>query len=178
MTSLRFRLAQRDDIGPALALIESAFRGDSARRGWSHEADLLGGQRTDATAIAEIIADPAKTLLLAERNEQFVGCVLVTDLGARNGAHCAYFGMLTVSPLLQGAGLGKRLLAEAERHARSFGAAAMEMGVIKQRTELIDWYHRRGYRVTSREEPFPLDDPRYGIPKRRDLVFVIMERAL
>ncbi len=172
-------MAQASDVAAAHALVESAFRGDSAKTGWTHEADLLGGQRTDAEALAAIVADPAQALILAERDEALCGCVLVADKGRREHGRVAYLGMLTVSPLLQGGGLGRLLVVEAERRAReSFGATIMEMTVIKQRTELVDWYLRRGYAQTGREEPFPLDDPRFGIPKTRELVFVVMAKTL
>jgi GNAT superfamily N-acetyltransferase len=172
---LRFRIATDRDIEPARALIESGYRGESAKRGWTHEADLLGGQRTDVEALAEIVADPAQTLILAEESGALVGCVLVADKGAR----VAYLGLLTVSPILQGGGLGRALVGEAERYAREeLGADAMEMTVIKRRQELVDWYLRRGYALTGREAPFPLDDPRFGIPRTRDLVFVVLAKAL
>lgn len=177
MTSA-FRAAGEADIAAAHALIESAYRGESAKRGWTHEADLLGGQRTDLQALHEIIADERQTLLLAEENGAFVGCVLVVDKGERAGAHIGYLGMLTVAPGLQGGGLGRRLLAAAEAHARGFGAHVMEMTVIESRSELIDWYVRRGYHDTGRREPFPLDDPRFGLPKTRDLAFIVMAKAL
>jgi ribosomal protein S18 acetylase RimI-like enzyme len=172
------RAATTADIPAAHALIESAYRGDSAKRGWTHEADLLGGQRTDEAALASILADPKQTLLLAEQDGALVGCVLVADKGQRAAARVSYLGMLTVSPDLQGGGLGRELLAAAEAHARGFGADVMEMTVIKSRRELIDWYVRRGYHDTGREEPFPLDDPRFGLPKTRDLVFVVLAKRL
>jgi predicted N-acetyltransferase YhbS len=172
------RPATAADIPALHALIEGAYRGDSAKQGWTHEADLLGGQRTDREALAEIVADPKQTLLVAERDGALTGCVLVKDLGVRDGARVAYLGMLTVRPDLQAAGLGRALLAAAETHARGFGAEIMELTVIKSRTELIPWYIRRGYALTGREEPFPIDDPRFGLPKTRDLVFVVMGKRL
>ena len=169
-----FRPAAPADIVALHALIESAYRGESARRGWTHEADLLGGQRTDRDALAAMIADPRQTLILAEEAGALVGCVLVADKHGRG-----YLGLLTVSPALQGGGLGRQLIAEAERHARDgLGAAFMEMTVIKQRRELIDWYVRCGYADTGREEPFPLDDVRFGEPRTRALVFVVLEKRL
>lgn len=176
---LTFRAATRADISRAHSLIEGGYRGDSARRGWTHEADLLGGQRTDHEALAQIIADPKQTLLLAVSGDELAGCVLVVDKGMRDGARIAYLGMLTVDPPLQGVGLGRRLISEAERYARQrIGADVMEMTVIRQRRELIDWYLRRGYVLTGREEPFPLDDPRFGVPKNRDLAFVVLAKHL
>jgi len=172
------RVATVADIPALHALIESAYRGDSAKRGWTHEADLLGGQRTDREALAEIVADPKQALLVGKRHGAPIGCVLVKDLGLRNDGRIAYLGMLTVRPDLQAAGLGRALLAAAEAHARNIDAEIMEMTVIKRRPELIAWYERRGYALTGREEPFPLDDSRFGLPKTRDLVFVVLSKQL
>lgn len=174
-----FRVATEADLAAVHKLIESGYRGESAKQGWTHEADLLGGQRTDAEALMQLIRDPAQTLLLAEDSSALVGCVQVSNKGTRDGARIGYLGMLTVSPRLQGGGLGRALIEQAERHARTaFDAHIMEMTVIKQRQELIDWYLRRGYALTGREEPFPLDDPRFGLPKTRDLVFVVLAKHL
>jgi len=173
------RPATPTDIPALHALVEAGYRGDSAKQGWTHEADLLGGQRTDTAALAEMIADPDQTILLAADDDgALVGCVLVADEGERGDQRIAYLGMLTVNPTLQGGGLGRQLIAAAESYARTFGAHAMEMTVIKQRRELIDWYIRRGYADTGREEPFPLDDPTFGIPKTRDLVFVVLAKPI
>ncbi|MDX2277127.1 MAG: GNAT family N-acetyltransferase [Hyphomonadaceae bacterium] len=172
---MQLRTALPADIPALHALIESAFRGESAKRGWTHEADLLGGQRTDPETLAEVFGDPRQTMLLAETDAALIGCVNVTDLGEGVG----YLGMLTVSPDLQGGGLGRKLVAAAEAHARDvLGARVMEMSVIKQRTELIAWYLRQGYADTGREKPFPLDDPRFGLPKTRELKFVVLAKTL
>ncbi len=160
---------------PALhALVERAYRGDSAKVGWTHEADLLGGQRTDLAALQEMIADPDQHLLLAVADGALVGCVSV----ARKANGRGYLGLLTVEPDQQAAGLGRRLIAAAEDCGRGFGAAVMEMTVIASRCELIAYYERRGYALTGERRPFPLEDPRFGLPKTRDLEFVVLERAL
>ncbi len=87
--------------------------------------------------------------------------------------------MLTVRPDLQGAGVGRRLLDEAEQFARRrFAATTIEMTVIDLRTELIDWYRRRGYEPTGETRPFPYGDARFGLPRRDDLRFVVLRRAL
>lgn len=169
-----FRPAEPADIPALHALIERAYRGESAKRGWTHEADLLGGQRTDPEAIAEIISDPKQIVLLAERDGFLVGCVQVVN----RGGGVAYLGLLTVDPGRQASGLGRALINSAEQHARESGASTMEMSVIRQRSELIEWYNRRGYTLTGREAPFPLDDPRFGLPKTRDLAFVILAKRL
>lgn len=175
MTDVVFRAATADDVAALHRLIESAYRGETAKAGWTHEADLLGGQRTDEAELADILADPARVLLVAEAAGEPVGCVQVADLGAG----LAYLGMLTVRPTLQSGGLGRRLLDAAEAVARDrFAAARMEMTVIRQRPELIAWYERRGYAPTGETRPFPLDDERFGLPHRRDLEFVVLEKKL
>ena len=63
------------DVSALHALVESAYRGDSARRGWSHEADLLDGQRTDQAALAAMVADPAQHLLVFRDNDRLRACV-------------------------------------------------------------------------------------------------------
>jgi GNAT superfamily N-acetyltransferase len=176
---MNLRAATPNDIAALHALVEAGYRGDSAKQGWTHEADLLGGQRTDAAALAEVIADPEQTILLAEADDAaLLGCVLIADEGERDGRRIAYLGMLTVSPTRQNSGLGRQIIAAAESYAQTFGAHVMEMTVIKQRRELIDWYVRRGYADTGREEPFPFDDERFGLPKTRDLVFVVLAKPL
>jgi len=167
--------ASRDDLPALHALIESAYRGDSARRGWSHEADLLDGQRTDLAALDAMLADPAQHLLVFRDGDRLRACVALTD----KDAGLAYLGMLTVDPREQGAGLGKLILAAAEDHvADRFGAHRIEMTVITQRGELIAWYERRGYLQTGERRPFPADDLRFGRPKRDDLEFVVLEKRL
>ncbi len=160
---------------PALhVLIERAYRGDSARRGWTHEADLLGGQRTDLEALEAILADPAQTLLVVEEAGVPVACTLIVD----KGGGLAYLGLITVDPDRQADGIGRRLLDGAEAFAAAHGATRAEMTVIAQRSELIDWYVRRGYRPTGERRPFPDTDPRFGLPKRDDLVFVVLGKNL
>ena len=168
------RMAEVADIERLLPLIHSAYRGDSARRGWTHEADLLDGQRTDLSALEAILADPAETILVAEQDSTLIGCVRVSDLGDGLSS----LGMLAVDPVSQGGGLGQRLIAEAEALARGRSQRRMEMTVIVQRTELIAWYQRRGYQLTGETRPFPATDPRFGIPRRGDLAFVVLEKRL
>lgn len=162
------------DIAALHALVESAYRGNSARRGWSHEADLLDGQRTDPTALQAMIADPDQHLLVFRDNDRLRACVALTD----KGHGLAYLGMLTVDPHHQSGGLGKLILSAAEDHALGFGAERIEMTVIAQRLELIAWYERRGYRATGERRPFPMDDARFGVPRRNDLIFLVLEKKL
>jgi ribosomal protein S18 acetylase RimI-like enzyme len=172
---LSYRHATATDVEAIVQLVESAYRGEGSRAGWTTEADLLDGQRTDAAAVAEMLDPPESTVLLAEDGGQLVGCC---RLERRHRAE-AYFGMFSVQPLQQGEGVGRQLLAEAERIARDdWAATTMIMTVIAQRTELIAWYERRGYHRTGETEPFPYGNERYGVPRRPDLVFAVLTKPL
>ncbi|GHH93382.1 GNAT family N-acetyltransferase [Streptomyces capillispiralis] len=169
-----FRDATEADVDALVALIESAYRGESSRAGWTTEADILQGQRTDPEGVLEVIRSPDSRLLTVEREGRIVACCQLEHRGPH-----AYFGMFAVSPALQGAGLGRTIIAEAERRAReTWGADEMHMTVISVREDLIAWYERRGYRRTGRMTPFPYGDERFGIPQRDDLRFELLVKEL
>jgi|SRR5215217_4837471 len=170
-----FRDATPDDIPALHRLVEMAYRGDASRAGWTTEADLLEGQRTDAQDLALILSDPEQGMLTAWRGDALQGCILI----ARRGEGVGYFGMLSVDPRLQNGGLGRRLVAMAERAmADRFGARRVRISVLPQRTELIGWYERLGYSATGETLPFPYGDERFGLPLRDDLSFIVMEKLL
>ncbi|WP_432507106.1 GNAT family N-acetyltransferase [Kineococcus arenarius] len=175
----RFREAGPADVSAVVALVESAYRGESSRAGWTTEADLLDGRRTDEEGVAAIVADPDAVLLLAERpaggpaDARLLGCCELRRTG-----DAAYFGTFAVRPVLQGGGIGASLLARADAEAvRRWGSAALEMTVIAQRADLIAWYERRGFTATGQRRPFPHGDERFGVPKRDDLEFLVLRRA-
>jgi ribosomal protein S18 acetylase RimI-like enzyme len=169
-----FRPAVQADIPALVALVESAYRGDVSRKGWTTEADLLDGQRIDPAGIAEIIDKAGSRVIVFERDGEMLACCHIE----KQDSAC-YFGMFAVSPALQGGGVGKLAMNEAERAAREdFGCDEMQMTVISIRDELIAWYERRGYRRTGIFKPFPYGDERFGIPKRDDLRFELMKKPL
>ncbi len=171
---LQFRAATSDDIVALVALVTAAYRGEASRAGWTTEADFLDGNRIDADVLRQDIARPRSVVVLAERNGDMLACAHVAE---EDGA--GYFGMFSVRPDLQGGGVGKLLLAEAERIARDdWGLPVMRMTVIDVREELKAVLVRRGYRRTGIHKPFPYGDDRYGIPKRDDLRFEILEKHL
>lgn len=173
-TGLTFRDATDADVDELVELIESAYRGDASRAGWTTEADILQGQRTDPEGVLAVIKSPDGRLLTVEREGRIVACCQLEHRGDH-----AYFGMFAVSPGLQGGGLGKVILAQAERLAReTWGAREMHMTVISVRDDLIAWYERRGYRRTGRTAPFPYGDERFGIPQRDDLEFELLVKEL
>ncbi|MFC6705482.1 GNAT family N-acetyltransferase [Flexivirga alba] len=171
---LVFRKAIPADVPAIVALVESAYRGDSSRAGWTTEADLLRGQRTDAEQIAALLTSPDGVLLVALRDEQVIACCQLQKRGGR-----AYFGLFAVSPQTQGSGIGKQVIAYAERYAATeWSSRHIEMTVIRQRVDLIAFYERRGYRDTGIRSPFPYGDERFGIPQRDDLEFTLLEKDL
>ena len=171
---MNLRPATDADAAAAVALVNSAFRGESSRAGWTTEADFLDGQRIDVDALTTTIATPDNVVLLHEADDALVGCV---HLQRRKDA--CQLGMLTIRPGSQAAGLGRQLLAAAEHWAvRHWSSQSMLMQVIVQRDTLIAWYERRGYRRTGERRPFPYGDPRFGLPRRDDLVFEVLRKPL
>lgn len=147
---LPIRLATPADVPAIHGLIERAYRGDAARTGWTHEADLLRGPRTDAASVAAIVAAPDKAFLVALDGAALIACIEV-DLRGDTG----YLGQLAVDPARQAGGLGRAMLAAGEDRARQHGARVIEMTVVDRRPELIAYYCRRGYAPTGEVRPFP-----------------------
>lgn len=171
---LTFRAATRNDVDPIVALVHSAYRGESSRSGWTTEADLLDGQRTDPDDVLATISATDSVVVLAERNGALVACCHVQHRGPR-----CYFGLFAVDPAHQGAGLGRQVMAYAEELARTrWGCRRMEMTVIRQRTDLIAFYERGGYTDTGQRSAFPYGDERFGLPLRDDLEFTLLEKTL
>ncbi|WP_255947673.1 GNAT family N-acetyltransferase [Streptomyces odontomachi] len=174
--ALLFRDALHSEAEELVALIDSAYRGESGRpgAGWTTEAEFLKGQRTDPQGVLEVIDGTDGRLFVVERDGLIVGCFQLERRG-----DSAYFGMFAVRPALQGAGLGKSVIAEAERYARQeWGAREMQMTVLSVRADLMAWYERRGYRRTGRTSPFPYGDERFGIPQRPGLEFELLVKPL
>ncbi len=159
------------------ALVNASYRGARAERGWTHEAGLLTGQRTNASMVRGLIEEPGGTVLLLceAAGEPPIGCVALAPVTPPT--HWS-LGMLTIDPEQQAGGLGRRLIEAAEDHARRRGAARIEMTVIASRAPLIAWYERRGYCLTGETRPFPYEDERFGQPLRGDIHFVVLEKAL
>jgi ribosomal protein S18 acetylase RimI-like enzyme len=173
---LRIRAAQPADADVLTALIRSAYRGDDSRAGWTSEADLVEGERINAGQVRAMITGAGSLMLVGEDADvsQIVACCQLRN----EGAGLAYFGTFAVSPQTQGAGLGRQLMAEAERLAvSSFGATRLEMTVLAPQDKLIAYYERRGFHPTGETRPFPAD-PTYARPLRDGLYFVVLEKSL
>ena len=171
---MRWRKAILDDAAALEALIESAYRGDASRAGWTTEADLLGGNRTSIDMLLSTLEDDDQTVLACDDADGLLATVTVER---RDGY--GYIGAVSVRPTSQGQGIGRDLLVQAERViGEEWQLERARMTVIAQRPELIDWYARRGYHDTGETAPFPYGDARFGAPQRDDLYFVILEKAL
>jgi len=171
---LQFRRAVASDVSAIVTLVQSAYRGEDSRAGWTTEVDLLDGQRTDPEDVQSCIDRERSAILLGERAGELVACAHIS------GEHgVGYFGMFSVVPALQGAGVGSTMLVEAERIVRvEWHVARMRMSVLDVRVELLSFYERRGYVRTGETMPFPYHNQRFGVPRRGDLRFAVLEKGL
>jgi ribosomal protein S18 acetylase RimI-like enzyme len=173
---VRFRYATANDVAALVDLVTASYRGEVSRQGWTTEADILDGNRIDALLLQADIerADSLVLIAVDVTSGRMLACAHVCVEGG-----AGYFGMFAVRPELQGAGIGRIVLAEAERIVREvFGMTVLRMTVIDVREELICWYERRGYRRTGIKKPFPYGDERFGLPRRPDLQFETLEKRL
>lgn len=174
----QYRLATVRDADSIAALVNSVYRGESGRRSWTTEAELIDGLRIDPTGVHEIIAHENACILVVFPDgepEEIVACVELRHAGSAG----TYLGMLSVSASAQKAGLGSFLLQTAETFARlRFHSPRMFMRVLGCREELLHWYFARGYVRTGQREEYPVDNPRFGRPKVSGLYFDILAKAL
>lgn len=164
--------ATLEDVSTLNTLINSAYRGESSKKGWTTEANLLEGSRTTEKELTETIQDKKNTILKFTENNQIIGCVLLVEKEEK-----LYLGMLTVSPELQNSGIGKKLLKQAEVFASVLGLPKIVMTAISIREELISWYKRHGYLDTGEREPFPIGDTDFAISKQL-LEFIVLEKMI
>lgn len=160
------------DITALSILINSAYRGETSKKGWTTEANLLDGIRTSEEELKEIINAPNHYLLKFTQDEKIIGSVLlIAKLEA------LYLGMLTVSPELQNGGIGKQLLHAAEEQARQLHLPTIQMTVIGIRKELLAWYLRNGYHDTGKREPFPFGEKDKALTAA-SLEFMVLEKKI
>lgn len=159
------------DLEAVAALVNLAYRSEG---GWTHEVGVVDGNRIDAQALADDIAQPQTTILLMREAGDLVGCVRI-DIDPESPG-LAGIGMVAVPPGLQDRGLGRRLLAAAEAFALRHGARRAELTVVSVRAALIAWYERQGYRRTGVTKPFHVDG-RFGRP-RQPLELAVLEKPL
>jgi ribosomal protein S18 acetylase RimI-like enzyme len=189
-----FRDATLSDVWAVVDLVQSAYRGEASRDGWTTEADLLDGSRIDPDTVREVVSAPRSVVMLAYQRpalhrmtsadrcdmdaaavDELSACCQLADEGKGTG----YFGLFAVRPNRQGTGIGRAVLTEAERRAvTEWQCSTLRMLVIRQRTDLIAWYTRLGFGPTGGTSPFPYGDERFGRPKRPDLEFIELSKPL
>ena len=151
MENISVRKAATEDAGVIVALVNAAYRPTPGSEGWTHEADLVTGSRIDLGQLLRVLE--SSTVLVAVRESQLVGCVQIQATGRES-----HIGMLAVLPSAQTAGLGKKLLVEAECYAKSnFGAERFVLLVVAGRRDLINFYVRRGYEETGEFQAYPIE---------------------
>ena len=171
MPATAISAATINDIPDLHVLVNGAYRGDHSRKGWTTEADLLGGIRTDFDNLLTMLTHPSAVILKYESTGSLLGCVYLEQKKSE-----LYLGMLSVAPEAQAQGIGKKLLTAAEQRATALGCTAITIVVIPLRTELVAWYQRRGYAATGEIRPFP-NDPRFGLPTQ-PLSLMVMTKPI
>jgi len=170
---LKFRFATQTDVAPVVALVNRAYRGHNSVLGWTHEAHLLEGERLSSKQLGMQLQDADALMLLAEKGNVLKGCMMLS-----HSAEKTYLGTFAVSPEVQGKGVGRAMLQQAEVIAgQQWGVQRLEMVVISQRQDLIAYYQRRGYFLSGDETDFPLD-LEVGIPKKERLTLTTLVKLL
>lgn len=167
------KIASTADLAAITDLLNSGYRGERSKEGWTHEEHLIAGEvRTTEESLKKVIEQP-NSILLKYINEEgeIIGCVNLQQHNNR-----IYLGMLCVSPKLQGGGVGKQLLKTAEEYAHQWQCRSIYMTVISVRQELVDWYKRHGYKDTGERIPFK-EDPLTG-KHLQPLEFMVMEKEV
>ena len=174
-----FKKIEIEDYVEVVHLVNSSYRGDSSQQGWTTEALYLDGQRTDHEMLLGELKDPNKTLLIlrTEGSSEIIGTVMLEKMKEEKEVSF-YLGMLTIKPDLQNKGLGKWMMTEAEAFAKNSGGVKIILGVLNPRVELMSWYERRGYARNGQREDFPYGEEKFGIPKIKDLHFVMFEKTI
>ncbi|MBC8047168.1 MAG: GNAT family N-acetyltransferase [Fimbriimonadaceae bacterium] len=172
-SSPHISIATIKDIPAIKDLLNSAYRGDVSKKGWTTEAHLIAGDiRTDENMLREVMEQMGSVFLkYVDDEEQMTACVNLQQHGNK-----IYLGMFSVSPQLQGGGMGKQILIAAEEYAKHLQCSSIYMSVISVRTELISWYQRHGYKDTGEIKPFP-EDAVTG-KHLQELEFMILEKYL
>ncbi len=152
---LNFYKAELSDAQAIAALINSAYRGESSRAGWTTEADILDGVRTTTKDVAAIIQREDAFMLVGVLNDQVIATVCCERQDAY-GKNIAHFGMIAVKPTLQSKGYGTSMLQAAEAMTmREWRVVGFHMAVITLREELIAFYERLGYARSGEFKNFP-----------------------
>ncbi|WP_240007321.1 GNAT family N-acetyltransferase [Pseudaquidulcibacter saccharophilus] len=173
--NITIREANANDIARIEYLVETTYRGEDSKKGWTTEFNLLAGTRLQKGEIAAALADKANQFFVAERDNIVVGVICVN----KNGDWIE-FGKFSVDPEMQGLGIGKMLIAKVEDFVRNiWGADKLKLSVISIRKELVDFYARYGFKDTGQRIDFikihPYVELKDGVS---DFEVIIMEKSV
>ena len=139
--TIAIRTATADDVPRIVTLLNAAF---------AMEWDFINRDRTSAPEIARSMTAGSFFVVDGEE-EALAACMYLEQRGDR-----LYLGMLAVRPGQQGRGVGRQMMAAAERHAAALGCGAIDIRIVNRRTELPPFYRSLGFVDAGTE---PLDDP-------------------
>lgn len=166
-------IASLADTAEITALVNSVYRGENAKKGWTTEADFIDGIRINNAKVTEIINSKTEVIFTAVSDNKIVGCVHLEKKDKYS-----LFGMLSVDVNYQTAGIGKILITECERYTKDdWNLNEIRMKVIGRRIELIEYYKRRGYLITGEHEDFGSCGDTFGEFKEK-LYFEVMKKEL
>ncbi|QKT04492.1 GNAT family N-acetyltransferase [Ectothiorhodospiraceae bacterium 2226] len=169
MNRLTYRKATAADAAEIARLVNAAYRPQAGAEGWTHESRIVSGDRTSSRQVEKLLG--SSVVLVGLRDDRLVACVQIDRTGAD-----ATIGMLAIEPSIQAGGLGSAMLAEAESYAASsLGAERFVLIVVGARTELIQFYIRRGYEDSGQRLPYPIDSG-VGTPRNGTLDLVVLQK--
>lgn len=174
---LNFYKAELSDAQAIASLINSAYRGESSRAGWTTEADILDGMRTTTQEVAGLIQRDDAFVLVGVLNDQIIATICCERQDAY-GKNIAHLGMIAVKPTLQSKGYGTTMLQAAEAMTmREWRVVGFHMAVITLREELIAFYERLGYSRSGEFKNFPENSALWQ-PKVPDLTLEYLVKII
>lgn len=154
--AVTLRLAGEKDVAQLATLVNRAYE---------IEQFFVDGARTTPEEVSELLHEGR--FLVLDATDGLAAAVYVKTEG-----EAAQIAMLSVSPELQGRGLGTRLVAVAEALSTAVGCRSMGLQIVNLRDELGPWYRRLGYRETS-QHPYvdrPIKKPCHFIEMKKPLL--------
>lgn len=186
MADLTFSVASPSDAERIQTLLHAAFRADDSRPNWTADPEMNRRFTVDLNDLTAKLGDPDTVYLIAPSSSpgshELTACIGITKITLTKDRPSPVTGArlshVAIDPTLHRGGLGKRLLEYAEKYSREeLGAQVLSLDALSTRIELIEWYHRRGFRKTGEVVPFPVK-LKDGLVLPDDLVFVQFEKEL
>jgi ribosomal protein S18 acetylase RimI-like enzyme len=171
--NIELKIASVNDAKDINTLVNSVYRGENSKKGWTTEAEFLGGIRITEEKVKEILVRKNDIVILAFIEGSITGCVHLENAGEHS-----YLGMLSVDVDHQDKGIGRLLINECERYTKEeWKLRKIKMKVINRRLELMEYYYRRGYRSTGEIEEFLPGPETFGDPTEK-LYFETLSKEL